>query len=106
MECENIVESENIVEMDKAIEEILSMTVSDFIKMDNIYDIGYSMFEEVMKFKSILSHTEDYYPFMERIEKWCDNLNELIDCLKQAEMIIVKSRFNSSSVDGDEIDSC
>ena len=86
----------NFASMDFVLTNIMSMSVSTFMKEDkvNATKLATSLTKHLLIMDPHKYAMQDYFDWNAKVEGWCDNLKGLIAELEGLQMIVLKQRRN------------
>ena len=82
------------------IDNVLNLSVTDLMRMVSTSDLERTLFTQILELDNHLLSMEDYTEWHSHIDRWCDNLRNIVCTLTSVQMSVCKKRVNSS------IDSC
>ena len=84
------------------VEQRLDLKTCDLMKLDSTDNLVKLLYSNMIQMDNHLLCMDHYLQFMRRVDKWCDNLTQIIHCFRSVQMSVTKARVNTGRLNGSE----
>ena len=89
--------------VDDVVDQLLQLPICDLLKLQTTTDLETNLFDQIIQLDNEQLSMDHFLMWMRKLDKWCDNMTNIVHALRSIQMTVTKRRTNTDKSD-DHID--